>query len=78
MYRRFLVRCGRLPLFRIGGALVVLSAMLEGLDALSGIDFASILPAGTNVPGILAVIGLIKIALRGAFVIASALETGGK
>jgi len=70
-------RCKRLPLFRIGGLLVVLSAMLEGLDALAGIDFSSILPEGYNVAGIVAIIGLIKIVLRGAFVIATALQTTG-
>ncbi|NPU64603.1 hypothetical protein HL667_06300 [Bradyrhizobium sp. 83012] len=69
MFRRFWRGCGRLPLFRLGAVLVILSQAMEALDALAGIDLAALLPAGTNVSRIVAAIGLLKIALRGVFVI---------
>jgi hypothetical protein len=75
MYRRILRRCGRLPLFRLGAALVILSQIIEALDALVGLDLASILPAHYNVAAIVTAIGLLKIVLRGLFVVASMFQT---
>jgi hypothetical protein len=71
MFRRIMRRAGRLPLFRLGAVLVILSQVIEALDALAGLDLASILPAHYSVAAIITAIGLLKIVLRGVFVVAS-------
>jgi hypothetical protein len=63
-----------LPLFRIGTVLVALSAMVEGLDALGGIDIESLVPASHDAARVVAAIGVVKIALRGLLVVVAALQ----
>lgn len=74
MFRRFLRRCGRLPLFRLGLGVIILGQLVDGLDALIGLDLAALLPSEWNVTRITAALGVAKITLRGIFVIASAVE----
>lgn len=74
MFRRFTRRCGRLPLFRLGLALILLGQLVDGLDALMGLDLAAILPDGWNVAEVMGYLGVTKIALRGIFVVATALH----
>lgn len=74
MFRRLRRRCMALPLFRIGTVLVVLSATVEGLDALGGIDLEALVPAGHDATRIVAGFGVLKIALRGLLVVVAALQ----
>ncbi|UYO47807.1 hypothetical protein KQX64_17770 [Rhodopseudomonas palustris] len=74
MFRRFTRRCGRLPLFRLGLALILIGQLVDGLDALMGLDLAAILPAGWDPAKVMGYIGLTKIALRGIFVVGTALH----
>lgn len=77
MYRRFLRRCGRIPLFRLGVVLVGLSAVVDGLDALGGIDIESLIPAHHDAARVMAQIGLAKIVLRAVLAIATAFAAKG-
>jgi len=58
------MRYSRLPLFRIGGVLIVLGGLLEALEALGALDISSLLPAGCDAGLAVAIIGLVKIVLR--------------
>jgi len=77
MYRRFWRRCGRLPLFRLGGALIVLSALIDTLDALLGLDLASLVPGRYDPGKVVAAIGAVKIALRFVFMLGTAFAPKG-
>lgn len=74
MFRRLWARCMELPLFRIGTVLVVLSAMVEGIDALGGINIEALVPAGHDAARVIAALGVAKIALRGLLVVVAALQ----
>lgn len=77
MFRRLRGRFMKLPLFRMGLALVALSAIVDGLDALTGVGLESLIPATHDAAKVMAVIGVIKIVLRGVLVIASAIPRKG-
>lgn len=74
MLQRLWARCMELPLFRIGTVLVVLSAMVEGIDALGGIDLEALVPAGHDAARVVAALGVVKIALRGLLVVVAAFQ----
>jgi hypothetical protein len=75
MLQRFWAWCKTLPLFRLGTALVILGAMVDGLDALGAIDLSTLIPAGHDAGKIIAAIGVAKIVLRGVLMVATALTS---
>ena len=67
-------RLRRLPLLRLGVALVALSAVVDGLDALGAVDLAALIPARHDAAKIIAALGVAKIVLRGVLMIATAIQ----
>ena len=75
MFARLRRGFARLPWFRFGMALVALSAVVDGLDALAAVDIGSLIPAHRDAAKVGAMIAVTKIVLRGVLVIATAFRS---